>query len=124
MSKVRQQRTAEQIQYILSELMQRSMGDPRLHGVTITEVVIDRELQHADIYVNALGDESREEEVLAALQHAVGYLRHELAQRMQVRTMPQLHFRWDPRLAHAETVNRILDSLDLSPEEDEEVSNQ
>lgn len=104
--------------------MQRSMGDPRLHGVTITEVVIDRELQHADIYVNALGDESREEEVLAALQHAVGYLRHELAQRMQVRTMPQLHFRWDPRLAHAETVNRILDSLDLSPEEDEEVSNQ
>jgi len=119
MSKIRQQRTAEQIQYILSELLQRNMGDPRLQGVTITEVKIDRELQHADIYVNALGDESREGEVLAASQHAVSYLRRELAQRMQMRTVPQLHFRWDPTLAHAEEVNRILDNLDLPPEGEE-----
>ncbi len=120
MSKVRQQRTAEQIQYILSEIFQRELRDPRAQGVTITEVRIDRELQHADVYVNALGDESREEEVVAALQNATGFLRRELAQRLSGRTVPQIHIRWDPTLAHAEMVNEILDNLDLSPENPED----
>ncbi len=120
MSKIRQQRTAEQIWMILSELSQRQLRDPRLQGITITEVNIDRELQHADVYVNALGDESREKEVLAGLAKATGYLRRELAQRLDVRTVPQLHFRWDPRLAQAETVHRILDELDIPATEDED----
>ncbi len=117
MSKVRQQRTAEQIQYFLSEIFQRELHDPRVQGVTITEVRVDRELQHADVYVNALGDESREKDVITALQNAGGFLRRELAQRLAGRTVPQIHFRWDPTLAHAEIVNEILDSLDLPPEE-------
>ncbi|MBE2201411.1 MAG: 30S ribosome-binding factor RbfA [Anaerolinea sp.] len=115
MSKIRQQRTAEQIRMLLSELSQRGVQDPRLLGMTVTRVTIDRELQHADVYVNALGDESRRKEVMAALQKATGFFRHELAQRMQVRTIPQLHFRWDPTLAHAETVHQILDSLEIPP---------
>ena len=67
MSKIRQQRTAEQIRTILSELFLRELRDPRVHGLTITEVKIDRELQSADIYVGALGDDAREEEVMAGL---------------------------------------------------------
>lgn len=115
MSKIRQQRTAEQIQYILSDILQRNLHDPRAAGVTITEVRIDRELQHVDVYVNALGDESREREVMAALRHAGGFLRHELAQRLSGRSVPQLHFRWDPALAQAEAVHEILDNLALPP---------
>ncbi|MCA9975312.1 MAG: 30S ribosome-binding factor RbfA [Anaerolineales bacterium] len=117
MSKIRQQRTAEQIQLLLSELIQRDIQDPRLLGITITRVTIDRELQHADIYVNALGDETRQKEVMQALQKATGFFRHELAQRMQVRTIPQLHFRWDPTLAHAEAVHQILENLEIPVEE-------
>ena len=120
MSKIRQQRTAEQIRMILSELSQRQLRDPRLQGITITEVNIDRELQHADVYVNALGDESREREVLAGLAKASGFLRRELAQRLDVRTVPQLHFRWDPRLANAETVHRILEELEIPPATDDD----
>lgn len=119
MSKVRQQRTAEQIKFILSELLQRELRDPRAQGVTITEVRIDRELQHADVYVNALGDESREHEVVTALQNAASFMRRELAQRLSGRTVPQIHFRWDPTLAQAEIVNEILDNLDLPPVEPE-----
>ncbi|MCA9958758.1 MAG: 30S ribosome-binding factor RbfA, partial [Anaerolineales bacterium] len=73
--------------------------------------------QHADIYVNALGDETRQKEVMQALQKATGFFRHELAQRMQVRTIPQLHFRWDPTLAHAEAVHQILENLEIPVEE-------
>ena len=70
MSKIRQERTAEQIRMILSDLLNREVSDPRLQDLTVTRTWIDRELQVADIYLNALGDESREAEVMAALSKA------------------------------------------------------
>lgn len=117
MSKIRQQRVAEQIQVALSVLLRRSLSDPRLQDLTITQVQIDRELQYADIYVNALGDESRKHEVMKALQKARGFLRRELSSHIRLRSMPQLHFHWDPTLAHAEQVHQILDTLEI-PDED------
>ncbi|HEX6384367.1 MAG TPA: 30S ribosome-binding factor RbfA [Anaerolineae bacterium] len=117
MSKIRQQRTADQIQLILSDLFHRHLGDPRLQDLTITNVMIDRELEHADIYVNALGDESRQKEVMTALQKASGFLRHELSNRIRLRVVPQLHFHWDYSLAHTDEVNEILDSLYIPPED-------
>jgi ribosome-binding factor A len=119
MSKIRQKRTADQIQTILSELLIRDMRDPRLQGLTITDVRIDRELQYADIYVNALGDDSREKEILAALSKATGYVRKELSSRMSLRTVPQLHFHWDATLAHAERISHVLDNLEIPDEEEE-----
>lgn len=118
MSKIRQQRTAEQIRVIFSELILRQISDPRLQGLTITDVTIDRELQYADVYVNALGDDSRENEVMTALQRATGYFRRELAGRLDLRTVPQLHFHWDPTLAHAEHISQLLDNLDIPAEPD------
>ena len=121
MSKIRQQRTAEQIQEILSELFLREMQDPRLFGLTITAVTIDRELQSADVYINALSDETREKEVMLALNKATGFLRRELANRMRLRTVPQLHFHWDPTLANAEEVFGILDNLEIPPPSDDDI---
>jgi ribosome-binding factor A len=119
MSKIRQQRTAEHIRVILSELFLRHLRDPRLQGLTITEVKIDRELQFADIYVNALGDESRQAEVMTSLEKAAGFLRRELSGRLRVRTVPNLHFHWDPTLAQAEEIDQLLDDLDIPPETDD-----
>jgi ribosome-binding factor A len=123
MSKIRQQRTADQLHLILSDLFHRQLSDPRLQGLTITEVTIDRELEHADVYVNALGNESRQQEVMSALNKATGFLRYELAQRIRLRSAPQLHFHWDPRLAHAQQVDSILDDLDIPPAEEDEPLN-
>jgi ribosome-binding factor A len=95
------------------------MRDPRLQGLTITGVRIDRELQYADIYVNALGDDSREEEIMAALERASGFMRRDLAQKLSLRTVPQLHFHWDPTLAHAERISELLDNLDIPSETDD-----
>lgn len=119
MSKIRQQRTAEQLRVIFSELFLRELSDPRLHGITVTDVQIDRELEHADIYVSALGDESRENDVMAALSSAEGFLRRELSGRIRLRKVPQLHFHWDPTLAHIQEVESILNSLDIPPADDE-----
>lgn len=116
MSKIRQLRTAEQIRTILSQLVLRDLRDPRLQDLTFTEVRIDRELQYADVYVNALGDDTREKEVMAALEGATGYLRRELANRLPLRTVPKLHFHWDRTLAQAEHISQLLDGLDIPAE--------
>lgn len=113
MSKIRQERTAEQIQLILSDLFLKEVADPRLAGITITEVLIDRELQHANVYVNALGDEAREQEVLDGLQSASGFLRSQIAQRLPLRSAPFIHFHWDPRLRYVDEVNDLLDKLNI-----------
>ena len=115
MSKVRQERTAELIQVILSELFLREVSDPRLAGVTVTQVLIDRELQHANIYVNALGDDEREKEVMSGLASASGFLRSQIAQRLDLRAAPLVHFHWDPRLRYVDEVNSLLDSLEIPP---------
>jgi ribosome-binding factor A len=117
MSKVRQERTAEQIQQLLSELFLRQVSDPRLAGVTITEVEIDRELQYATAFVNALGDETREEEVMAGLQSAAGFLRRELAGSLGLRAAPIIRFQWDPRLRYVEEVDKLLEELDIKPDD-------
>ena len=56
---VKQERMAERIREILSSLLLLEVTDPALQGITVTEVKLDSELEYADVYVNALGDESR-----------------------------------------------------------------
>ncbi|MCB0036702.1 MAG: 30S ribosome-binding factor RbfA, partial [Anaerolineales bacterium] len=82
----------------------------------ITQVTIDRELQHADIHVNALGDEDRRDEVLSGLEKAQSFIRRELGQRVRLRKVPQLHFHWDVSLQRALEIDALLDSIDIPPE--------
>ena len=117
MSKIRRQRVAEQIQVIMSELFLRELSDPRLSNLTVTDVTIDRELQYADVYINSWDREIDRDEVMGALDKATGFLRHQLGQRMRLRTIPNLHFHWDTLLEHAEVVDSILDSLYIPPEQ-------
>ncbi len=124
MGKIKQQRIAEQIRELLSQFVLFDLNDPRVQGITITAVNLDRELQHADIKVNALGDESREAEVLAGLQSASSYLRRELSKRLRLRRMPQLHFHWDYSLAQVMKVNELLDGLEIPDEVAEDATGQ
>lgn len=116
MGKVKQQRLAEQIRQTLSILFLQELHDPRLDGITVTDVTIDREFQYADIFIHALGEDERQADVLEALQRASGFLRRELSRTLRIRSAPVLHFHWDPLLAQAERINDLLDSLDIPPE--------
>ncbi len=117
---IKQDRMAEHIQSILSTLLLREVADPRLKNITVTEVKLDAELMYANIYINALGDESRRDDVMAGLERAKGFLRREVAKRIRVRSAPELVFHWDVTLERGERINRILSSLDI-PAEDNKV---
>lgn len=114
----KQDRVAGRIRIILSELLLREVADPRLYNITITEVELDPELQYARVYVNALGDEERQSEIMLGLEHAKGFLRREVGSRVRLRKTPELHFIWDTRLERVERINEILSGLDIPPEEE------
>ncbi|MGB1285274.1 MAG: 30S ribosome-binding factor RbfA [Aggregatilineales bacterium] len=116
---LKQDRMTERIRTILSTLLLREVSDPRLRNVTVTDVRLDGELMYADVYVNALGDESREEEVMSALGRASGFLRRELGKHIRTRNTPELHFHWDKTLAQGEHINQLLDTLHIPVEEED-----
>ena len=89
-------------------------------GVFITDVNVDRELAYANIFVSTLEGAEREEEVLAGLNRAKGYLRTQLAKRIQLRSFPNLRFNWDPTPENAERIEKLIDSLskDVKSEDD------
>lgn len=119
---IKQNRMEDRVRQILSELLLREVADPRLYNVTITEVKLDPELMFADVYVNALADESREKEVLAGLRSASGFLRREVGKRIRIRNTPELHFHWDATLERGERMNQIISKLDIpAATEDDQV---
>jgi ribosome-binding factor A len=108
---IRMKRISDSIREELARLLVREVSDPRLEGVSITDVKVDRELAYAEIYVSALDGQARSEEILKTLRHAAGYLRTLLAQRVDLRAFPRLRFHWDPTPERAEHIERILAEL-------------
>lgn len=125
-SKTRAVRIAERIKQELSELLRRDIQDPRLNGITFTEVKVDRELNYAEIYFSALEGSERSAEILAGLEHAQGFLRSELAKRIELRQFPRLRFHWDPTFERAEKITKLLDQIekDRLARDETENSNQ
>jgi len=90
------------------------ISDPRLLGVSITDVTVDRELTLAHIYFSALEGAERAKEVLEGFHHAQGYFRRELSRRIALRVFPRLSFHWDPTFERAEKIERLIASLHQS----------
>jgi ribosome-binding factor A len=106
-SKTRIQKIEERIFEELSTIILMEVSDPRLETVSITKIKVDRELAFANVYVNSLEGSETADEVLSGLNHAAGYLRSELAHRIQMRHTPRLRFFWDPSPENADISYKI-----------------
>ena len=88
-------RVAEAVREELAEIIGFELDDPRFAEVDVTEVHVSPDGRHASVKVTLRGEERAQNQVLAALEHAGGYLRRELAGRLQLRHVPELHFERD-----------------------------
>ena len=110
-SKNRTQRIAERLKEELSEMLLHEVSDPRLVGISVTDVTVDRELSYADIHISALEGVERWKEIHAGLESASGFLRRGLSQRVELRIFPHLRFHWDPTFERADRIDRLIASL-------------
>ena len=92
MDQHRAERVSETVREELSEIIGFEMEDPRLAGVDVDAVHVAPDLRHAHVRVALSGDEREQRAAMAALDHARHYLRNELARRLNLRKVPELHF--------------------------------
>ena len=112
-SESRSDRIADLIKRELSMLFLQEISDPRLEGVNVTGVEVDRELAFADVYVSALDGSDREKDIMAALKRAAGFIRSQLAASIShLRTFPQVRFIWDPIPDRVSRLDQIFSELD------------
>ncbi|MFM8342754.1 MAG: 30S ribosome-binding factor RbfA [Methylomonas sp.] len=116
----RSQRVASQMQKELAAILQRDVHDPRIGFVTVNEVVLTKDLAVAKIYItvlNATDDKSKHENV-KALNEIAPFIRHELAKRMRLRHISELHFYYDHSFDTGMRVSELLNDLDIKPQDD------
>lgn len=88
----RHERVAESIREELDELIGYELSDPRVGTATIAEVHLSPDYRHAHVRLVLSGDETEQASTLGALEHAKQFLKHQLAERLQLYKTPELHF--------------------------------
>jgi ribosome-binding factor A len=107
----RPQRLALQIQHEVSLMISRDMKDRRIGLVTVTGVTLSPDLRHAKIFMSCMGSENQKEESLSALNHAAGWIRHELGQRIRMKFLPEITFLKDTSQDYGERIDRLIDEI-------------
>ena len=96
MQQHRSRRVSVAVREELSEIIGFELSDPRLALVDVTDVTVSPDSRHALVKVSlGGGGEHAQNQAMAALDHARNYLRHELASRLNLRKIPELHFEPD-----------------------------
>lgn len=112
---IRQERAAELLYQELLILIGHELDDPLLELLTVTHVVVSRDLRVAKVYVHqdnsAAIDEMQQSTILARLKRATPFLRHKIAQRVKLRAVPEILFYYDETPAQAARVDELLQRI-------------
>jgi len=112
---IRQRRVAELVREELAEIIEFEVEDPRLRGITVTDVEMTGDLRLAKVYFTIMGGEEEYEEAFLALGKARGFLRTTLAERVRLRYVPALEFYRDDLLEQARRIDELLEKLHSEP---------
>ena len=104
----RSDRVGGLIKQQMAELLRKEISDPCLSQATITAVKVSPDLRHAKIYFAAAGAEGASEAALEGFQRAKGFIKRELAQRLGLRYMPDLHFFYDDSIDRGARIEQLI----------------
>ncbi len=107
----RTDRVASLIRAELAELVLRRLKDPRIGFVTITHVDIAPDLKSARVFFSVLGQGKENAAAGEGLEHAAGFLQHEIAVALKLRFTPKLTFHLDDTLEESLRIQQVLQKL-------------
>jgi ribosome-binding factor A len=107
----RTERISEALREELAEMIQYEMQDPRLTGVTVTAVHVGSDLRHAHVVILMPGDKKIRAAALEALDRARTYLRREVAVRLRLFRVPELHFLQEAEDSPAARVDELINRV-------------
>ena len=104
---------SDEMQRILSEVIQYELKDPRVGFATVVGVNMSADLQHATVRISVM-DETQRADTMEALQRARGYLRRRVAQELRhLRAVPELHLMLDTSLDYSIHIDEVLRQVEL-----------
>ena len=109
---IKNTRVNMEVQRELSEILGRGLKDPRIHPMTsVVAVEVTPDLKYCKAYISVLGDEEAVRETLAGLKSGVGYIRRELARRVNLRNTPELTFILDQSIEYGVNMSHLIEEV-------------
>lgn len=101
-----------EVQRVLAEIIRSEIKDPRIHPMTsVVSVSVAPDLKTCKAWISVLGDEKAVEDTLAGLRSAGGYIRKELARRINLRNTPEITFVMDQSIAYGVNMSKKIDEV-------------
>lgn len=107
----RSEKVADLIQREVSEMLVKSIKDPRIGFVTITKVTVSEDCRFAKVYFSVAGTLAERESSGRGLDSAKGYVRRELGRRLQLRYTPEIVFQFDPSIEYAIHMEEVIRNI-------------
>jgi ribosome-binding factor A len=106
----RSDRVAQMINRHLALILRNKINDPRVSGLTVTDVEVTKDLRQAKVFVTSLADDSGSiKETMAAVDRASGFLRRSLANELDMRHCPNLLFAYDKSISEGARMSALID---------------
>ena len=108
----RHERVGEEIAHEINAMLAGELKDPRLEvSAVVSEVRVQPDMKHARVYITVRGTEKEQTDAIKALDHASGFIRSELIERLQLRRLPDLHFTLDHSQEYSERIEQLLKEM-------------
>ena len=117
---IKNTRVNGEVQRELSRIISREIKDPRIAPMTsVVAVEVAPDLKSCKAYISVLGDEKAQQDTLAGLKSAVGYIRRELARTINLRNTPEIRFVLDQSIEYGVNMSKLIDDVTSSLSEDD-----
>lgn len=101
-----------EVQRVLADIIRGQIKDPRISSLTsVVAVEVSADLKTAKVWISTLGDEKAQQDTLAGLRSAEGYIKSQLAKEINLRNTPQLTFVMDQSIAYGVDMIRKIDEV-------------
>ena len=108
-------RINDEIKKEVSEIIRSELKDPRIGLITsVLKVETTNDLKYCKIYVSILGDDEKKGETIEGLKNASGFIRKQIATRINLRNTPELKFILDNSLEYGFKISKIIDDINGS----------
>jgi ribosome-binding factor A len=118
----RSEKVADLIQKEISEMLLKTLKDPRIGFVTITRVAVSEDCRLAKVYFSVTGTLAERKRSTEGLNSAKGYVRKELGRRMTLKYTPEIMFQFDPSIEYAIHIGEVIHQLKQEREKGEDES--
>lgn len=110
-SDIRQRRVAGLLLEELSIMVGNELADPRLSLVSVTDVLVSKDLHNVKVFVNHDDETISKKEVVSRLTKAAPFLRSQVAERLSLRFVPELSFAYDESPARSSRIQELLNQI-------------